>query len=71
MNSTHNHSFRVMMPDDLAMLANWQANPHVREWWDREPYNEADLADPRVSRWIVLSGDRPFAYMQDDVAPCA
>ncbi|WP_127752630.1 GNAT family N-acetyltransferase [Devosia sp. 1566] len=65
MNTTHNHSFRAVMPDDLAMLASWQANPHVREWWDREPYNEADLADLRVSRWIVLNGDRPFAYMQD------
>lgn len=34
------------MPDDLGMLAEWQTNPHVQEWWDREPYNEADLADP-------------------------
>lgn len=65
MNTTHQYSFRKVTPDDLAMLASWQSNPHVREWWDREPYNETDLADPRVSRWIVLNEERPFAYMQD------
>lgn len=65
MNTRHQHSFREVRPDDLAMLADWQSNLHVRKWWGREPYNEADLADPRVSRWIVLNADRPFAYMQD------
>lgn len=48
------------------MLAAWQSNPHVREWWGSdEPYDEKELADPRVSRWIVSTNERPFAYMQD------
>jgi Acetyltransferases, including N-acetylases of ribosomal proteins len=65
MTAPHRYSFREVTPDDLGMLARWLSNAHVREWWDREPYDEADLADPRVARWIVLNAGRPFAYMQD------
>lgn len=50
----------------MIMLTGWQSNPHVREWWDSSvPYGEADLADPRVARWIVSNAERPFAFMQD------
>lgn len=60
------YSFRKATPDDLVLLAAWQSTPHVRAWWDSdEPYGEADLADPRVDRWIVLIAGKPFAYMQD------
>lgn len=52
--------------DDLALLASWQATPHVQEWWDAdEPYGADDLADNRVERWIVSVANRPFAFMQD------
>ena len=51
---------------DLALLKAWQSNPHVRDWWESdEPYDEADLTDPRVARWIVSIAGRPFAFMQD------
>lgn len=44
----------------------WQSHPHVSAWWDSdEPFDEEELSDPRVSRWIVSLEDRPFAYMQD------
>ena len=60
------YSFRKVTLDDLDMLTGWQSNPHVREWWGSdEPYGEADLADPRVARWIVSNAERPFAFMQD------
>lgn len=65
MSASHQYSFRRVRSDDLEMLAGWQSTPHVREWWDQEPYDDADLADPKVSRWIVQCGGRPFAYMQD------
>lgn len=66
MTATRNYSFRRANVDDLALLRAWQLNPHVREWWDAdEPYAEADLVDPRVARWIVSFGRRPFAFMQD------
>ena len=48
------------------MLTAWQSHPHVHEWWGaNEPYDEADLSDPRVARWIVSFAERPFAFMQD------
>ncbi|SMX39523.1 GNAT family N-acetyltransferase [Maliponia aquimaris] len=66
MSATHPYSFRKATPDDLALLAAWQAHPHVREWWgSAEPYDAADLADPRVTRCIVSIHGRPFAFMQD------
>jgi len=48
------------------MLVEWRSNPHVRAWWSAaEPYDAADLADPRVARWIVSNAGRPFAFIQD------
>lgn len=52
--------------DDLDLLMEWQARPHVREWWETgEPYDQKEISDPRVSRWIVSTDERPFAFMQD------
>ena len=59
------YSFRTVTLDDLDLLAGWQSKPHVHQWWGSEPYDAADLADPRVARWIVSTAGRPFAYMQD------
>jgi aminoglycoside 6'-N-acetyltransferase len=48
------------------MLEVWQSRKHVREWWGTgQSYDEADLADPLVARWIVSIAERPFAFMQD------
>ncbi len=66
MTATCQYSFRKATLDDLDMLRAWQSHPHVREWWDEDaPYDEAELADPRVARWIVSIAGRPFAFMQD------
>ncbi|MBD9448984.1 MULTISPECIES: GNAT family N-acetyltransferase [unclassified Rhizobium] len=66
MTAPNHYSFRKATLDDLPLLRAWQANPHVREWWDSdEPYDATDLADPRVARWIVSIAERPFAFMQD------
>jgi aminoglycoside 6'-N-acetyltransferase len=66
MMTPNQYSFRKVTLDDLNMLTGWRSNAHVREWWDSdEPYDEADLADPRVTRWIVSNAGRPFAFMQD------
>lgn len=60
------YSFRPVTTDDLARLAAWRAEPHVRQWWgDGEPLDAAGLADPRVARWIVAHDGEPFAYLQD------
>ena len=60
------YSFRRVVARDLDLLARWRAAPHVREWWDPDGLPDAaDLADPRVARWIVSLDGRPFAYIQD------
>lgn len=64
--AANQYGFRKATLDDLDLLMAWQSTPHVREWWDsEEPYDEADLADPRVARWIVSNARRPFAFIQD------
>ena len=66
MTASNSYRFRKATLKDLALLKAWQSNPHVLEWWDAdEPYDEPDLADPRVARWIVSNSQRPFAFMQD------
>ena len=60
------YEFRKVTMNDLPTLLAWQAQPHVREWWDSdEPYDQEELSDPRVSRFIVSFDGRPFAFMQD------
>ncbi|WP_245298781.1 GNAT family N-acetyltransferase [Pseudotabrizicola sediminis] len=55
-----------MTLDDHDLLKTWQSTPHVQEWWGaQKPFDEEDLADPRVARWIVSYAKRPFAFMQD------
>ena len=66
MSTPRHYSFRSVTSDDLALLQAWQSHQHVREWWDTGgSYDEADLADPLVARWIVSIAERPFAFMQD------
>ena len=51
---------------DLALLKEWQSHSHVRAWWDEDaPYDQEKINDHRVSRWIVETDGRPFAFMQD------
>ena len=60
------YTFRPATLGDLPLLRAWIARPHVREWWsDGDPFDAGDLADPRVTRWIVETDGAPFAYMQD------
>lgn len=60
------YRFRPATLADLDLLRRWQAEAHVRDWWDDDdPYDASDLADPRVSLWIVEHDGVPFAYLQD------
>lgn len=60
------YHFRPAALGDLALLTAWQQHPHVARWWDDAPLFDADdLADPRVSLWVVALHGTPFAYMQD------
>jgi len=58
--------FRPAEMMDVALIRTWQNLPHVREWWgDDGPFDEDELRDTRVSRWIVELNGKPLAYMQD------
>ena len=60
------YRFRPAALADLPMLRSWVARPHVREWWsDGDPFDAGDLESPLFAAWIVETGGRPFAYMQD------
>lgn len=60
------YTFKTLAADDLGLLALWQAQPHVAQWWGAGTTYGADtLRDPKVARWIVAAGHRPFAFMQD------
>ena len=60
------YGFRPASAADLPLLRSWIARPHVRAWWgEGDPFDAGDLESPLFAAWIVETGGRPFAYMQD------
>jgi aminoglycoside 6'-N-acetyltransferase-1b/aminoglycoside 6'-N-acetyltransferase-2 len=66
-----------MAERDLPMLHDWLNRPHIVEWWGgerpsqqevRERYLPRVLAEEKVTPYIGMLGDRPFAYAQSYVA---
>lgn len=70
-------TLRLMTEHDLPMLHDWLNRPHIVEWWGgerptldevREQYSPRVLMEARVTPYIGMLGDRPFAYAQSYVA---
>jgi AacA4 family aminoglycoside N(6')-acetyltransferase len=69
---------RLMTEADLPMLHDWLNRPHIVEWWGGErPSLQEVLAkyrprvmleQDRVTPYIGMLGDQPFAYAQSYVA---
>ncbi len=60
------YHFRAATLGDLPLLSHWQAQPHVSRWWDDAPaFDTHDLADPRLSHWIVEYRGTPLGFLQD------
>jgi aminoglycoside 6'-N-acetyltransferase len=62
------YQFRPMSADDLPLVKDWLARPHVREWWG-DTYEQfelvsADLEVEAMEQFIVAAGERPFGYLQ-------
>ncbi len=60
--------FRPMTADDLPLIKRWLAMPHVKQWWG-EPTKQyelvsGDLDHPAMDQFIVVTGSRPFGYLQ-------
>jgi aminoglycoside 6'-N-acetyltransferase len=62
------YAFRPMTAADLPMVRRWLAKPHVVEWWgdahDQFTLVRDDLDHPDMDQFIVVTGDRPFGYIQ-------
>jgi aminoglycoside 6'-N-acetyltransferase len=62
------YAFRPMTSDDLPVIRQWLARPHVREWWGdpSEQYDlvSGDLDEPAMDQFIVSAGSSDFAYLQ-------
>jgi aminoglycoside 6'-N-acetyltransferase len=62
------YEFRPMTSADLPMARAWLMQPHVREWWGDPPEQfelvREDLDEPAMDQFIVVTGGRPFAYLQ-------
>ena len=66
MSHAKRYHFRAATLADFDLLRRWQDGPHVSRWWGSDdPFDEEELADSRVSRWIVSLEQRSFGYMQD------
>jgi AacA4 family aminoglycoside N(6')-acetyltransferase len=70
-------SLRLMTDDDLALLHAWLNRPHIVEWWGGEQpsmdevrahYAPRVMAAQRVTPYIAMLGEMPFAYAQSYVA---
>lgn len=62
------YTLRAMVRDDLPMVADWLATPHLRAWWGDPAEQLAlvtdDLDEPLIDQQIAALGPRPFGYMQ-------
>ena len=61
------YQFRPMSADDLPLLRDWLARPHVAEWWhdaDEFAFVSGDLGHHDMAQFIVSIDGRPFGYLQ-------
>jgi aminoglycoside 6'-N-acetyltransferase len=62
------YRFRPMSVDDLPLVRDWLALPHVREWWG-DPDEQfglvsGDMNEPAMDQYIVSFGSLPLGYLQ-------
>jgi aminoglycoside 6'-N-acetyltransferase len=61
------YRFRPMSAEDLPLLREWLARPHVAAWWhdaDEFEYVSGDLDHHDMAQFIVSMDRRPFGYLQ-------
>jgi aminoglycoside 6'-N-acetyltransferase len=62
------YAFRPLCAADLPMVRHWLTAPHVRPWWgdpdEQFALVSGDLDEPAMEQFIVITNDRPFAYLQ-------
>ena len=68
--------FRRLLEEDLALLAEWLARPHVMEWWRpypsidsvREHYLPRIRGESVVTPYLAVLQGEPVGYVQSYVA---
>ncbi len=62
------YEFRTFTAADLPLMEQWLARPHVAEWWGDPAEQLAlvreDIDHPDMDQYLVLTGGKPFAYLQ-------
>jgi len=62
------YTFRPMSVEDLPMVGDWLAAPHVAAWWG-DPYEQLaliteDLGHPAMDQFIIMEREAPLGYLQ-------
>jgi len=62
------YQFRPMSADDLPLVKDWLARPHIVEWWG-DPDEQfglvsGDMNEPAMDQYIVSAEEKPFGYLQ-------
>ena len=62
------YDFRPMTEADLPLVRRWLETSHVAAWW-HDPAEQfelvrGDLDHPDMTQFIVMTNERPFAYLQ-------
>jgi len=62
------YEFRPLTAEDLPLLRRWLEMPHVETWWgdpdEQFALVSGDIDHPAMNQFIVVTGNRPFAYLQ-------
>jgi aminoglycoside 6'-N-acetyltransferase len=61
------YQFRPMSENDLPLVRDWLARPHVAEWWhDAEDFEfiSGDLDHPDMAQYIVMYEGSSLGYLQ-------
>ena len=56
-----------MTDDNLPLMRDWLARPHVAEWWhdaDEFEFVSGDLGHHDMARYIVTMSERPVGYLR-------
>ena len=62
------YAFRPMTAEDLPLVRDWLAAPHVMQWWGKPDEQFAlvsgDLDEPAMDQYLVATAGPPFGYLQ-------
>jgi aminoglycoside 6'-N-acetyltransferase len=62
------YQFRPISTEELPLVRDWLARPHVAEWWpdgdEQLDRIRLHMSDPTIDVFIVRADERPIGYLQ-------